>query len=161
MTTLEMEIAIMNHFNIRQNIIVPNILWSFFNHEADIIILSKSKYATEIEIKISKADLKKDKEKNHCHESEMIKYLWFAVPKKLTGFALTEIPEKAGLIEVRENKGSVYINKIREPQLNSNHRKWTDRERTKLAELGCMRILGLKTKINNFKKAEFNLFNNA
>jgi len=149
MKTIEMEIAIMKYFDIRQNIIVPNISWSFFNHEADILILSKSGYATEIEIKVSKADLKKDKEKLHKHESDMIKYLWFAVPEKLKDFALTEIPERAGLISVYRANDRYWIDRIRGPQLNKSHRKWTNSEKYRLAQLGCMRILGLKEKLLN------------
>ena len=55
MKTIEMEVALMKHFGIRQNIIVPNVSWSFLNYEADLVVLTKSNYATEIEIKISKA----------------------------------------------------------------------------------------------------------
>lgn len=154
MKTIEMEIALMDHFNIRQNIIVPNLSWSFLNHEADIVSLSKSGYATEIEIKVSKADLKKDKEKNHCHESDMIKYLFFAVPSELKEFALTEIPERAGLLEIIQygEASRKYVKQIRPPALNKNHRKWTPNERARLAELGCMRILGLKKKVNDLTK---------
>ena len=61
-TTLEMETLLMNHFNYLQNIIVPNVSNGIFHkehgwlHECDLLVLSKANYATEIEIKISKAD---------------------------------------------------------------------------------------------------------
>ena len=144
-----MEIALMSHIGVRQNIIVPNVSWAFLNYEADLVSLTQSGYATEIEIKISKADLKKDKEKRHNHDSDYFKYLYFAVPKKLTEFALTEIPKKAGLYEVYEKaSGNGYwVKQIKPPVLNINHRQWSHDERLKLAEIGCMRILGLKRKI--------------
>ena len=149
MKTLEMEIALMSHFGIRRNIIVPNVFWGMLPYEADLVILTKSNYATEIEIKISKADLKKDKEKRHNHDSDMFKYLYFAVPKELTEFALTEIPGKAGLLEVIDRgKGyNKFVRQVKPPVLNKNHMQWKNHERVKLAELGCMRILGLKMKI--------------
>ena len=157
MKTIEMEIALMSYFGIRQNIIVPNISWSFlYNHEADLIVLTGSSYATEIEIKVSKADLKKDKEKKHCHESDMIKYLDFAVPVKLKEFALTEIPKHAGLItvELYENYNCYTVNyagyrveRIRPAMKNKHCKAWSCGERQRLSELGCMRILGLKKKV--------------
>lgn len=69
-STLQCEVAIMKHFGIRANLIVPNVSWEIYSlpfrtlHECDILILSNSGYATEVEIKISKADLLKDREKN-------------------------------------------------------------------------------------------------
>lgn len=53
MTTLEMEIALMEYFGVRQNLVVPNAWWGLqgLNHECDLVRLSKNGYATEIEIK--------------------------------------------------------------------------------------------------------------
>ena len=73
-TTHKIEVALANHFNYRLNLIVPNISWgAFIWHECDLFIVSKAGYCTEIEIKISKSDLKKDFEKKHNHESDKIK----------------------------------------------------------------------------------------
>ena len=136
MKTLEMEIAIMSHLGVRQNIIVPNVSWAFINYEADLVSLTQSGYATEIEIKVSKADLKKDKEKKHNHDSKLFKYLYFAVPKELTEFALSEIPEKAGLYEVYERASGdgYWVKQIKPPLLNKSHVKWNIDQRIKLAE---------------------------
>lgn len=156
MKTTEMETALMSHYGVRQNIIVPNVSWAFLHYEADLVILTGSNYATEIEIKVTKADLKKDKEKRHNHDSELFKYLYFAVPNKLTEFALTEIPEKAGLLEVID-RGEGYqrfVRQVKPAVLNNQHRQWKNHERSKLAEIGCMRILGLKEKINRYKISE-------
>lgn len=63
-TTLDMEIVLMEYFGVNRNIIVPNVSWGLNLHECDLLIFSKSGYATEVEIKISKQDLLKDKNKN-------------------------------------------------------------------------------------------------
>ena len=75
MTAKEMELHISRYFDLRQNIIVPNISWGMGLHECDLLILSRAGYATEIEIKISAADLRKDSKKKHEHLSNKIKYL--------------------------------------------------------------------------------------
>ena len=45
---------------VRTNIIVPNLSWGFFNHEADLISVDKNGYLTEVEIKRSFEDFKAD-----------------------------------------------------------------------------------------------------
>ena len=64
-TTLEMEIAVMRWLGIRQNLVVPNVSWGLLNYEADVVSLTPSGYATEVEIKVSKADLLADFKKGH------------------------------------------------------------------------------------------------
>ena len=146
----------MQHLNNRQNLIVPNVYWGILglNYECDLVRLTKNNYATEIEIKVSKADLKKDRDKWHNHGSSLFKYLYFAVPSELADFALTEIPERAGLFSVEERKANYYekppvytVTEVRKPKQSTRFRKWTSDERNKLASLGAMRILGLKKKL--------------
>jgi len=160
-TTLEIEVAIMGYFGVRQNLIVPNASWGAASglHECDLISLSVAGYATEIEIKVSVSDLKKDKEKRHGHQHNHIRYLFFAVPLKMKDKALAEIPERAGLYTVEKKwyqnllcpKGKwvyyVRIEKGCEP--NKSAVKWTEAERFNLARLGTMRIHGLKKKLMN------------
>lgn len=160
MKTIEIEIAIMQYFDTRQNLIVPNISWGIANlHECDILSLSKAGYATEVEIKVSKSDLLKDKEKEHNHRHNHIAQLFFAVPKNLEDIALNVIPERAGLFVVEKYRYRVlgfddvykFDTKIimaRQCERNKNAVKWSEQERYQLARLGTMRILGLKKKIN-------------
>ncbi len=144
-TTIEIELALSKHFDIRRNTIVPNISWGLGLHECDILMLSKSGYATEIEIKVSRSDLKKDKEKRHNHSSSKIKNFWFAIPEKLgVEFALSHIPERAGLIVVTTH-GQCMFHK--EPIVNKSARKFNEQEVLKMAQLGAMRIWGLKSKV--------------
>ena len=157
--TLDIEIALMAHLNIRQNLIVPNISWGMNLHECDLLSLSAAGYATEIEIKVSKYDLLKDCEKRHNHESNLIKRFYFAVPEHLTDIALTTIPERAGLYIV---KWAIYggggweqwrrkVELVKKCEDKKHAVKWDDKKRYELARLGAIRILGLKRKIRKLQ----------
>jgi len=168
MTTLEMEIALAAHFNARQNLIVPGIHWGFFIHEMDLLVLTKAGYAYEVEIKVSKADLIKDKEKRHGHRDTQgrIKYLYFAIPVKLQPF-IEHIPERAGIITVNKSMGrfgrygrdgyetyetEIYpCNILRQPETLSKY-KFSDKERYDVARLGTMRIWPMKEKLLKLTK---------
>ncbi len=148
MKTMSMEIALASYFGIRQNLIVPNVSWGMDSHECDLFVLTPAGYGWEIEIKVSKSDLFKDKEKRHGHHSYKIKYLYFAIPDYLEEH-INEIPERAGVLVVRPNKNydaGYWCYKVRRPQRNGNY-KYTDSERMQLARLGALRIWGLKRKL--------------
>lgn len=168
MNTLQMEIAMMKHIGVRQNCVVPNVSWGIAGlHECDLLSLSLSGYATEIEIKISKADLIKDKKKSHGHEHNHIKYLMFAVPEKLEEIAMEHIPERAGLYIVSQyhinydlypearntpyNRIKYRVKIARGCTANKTAHKWSDKERLDLFRLGTMRILGLKESVAKLK----------
>lgn len=70
-------------FYIRRNIVVPNVDWGFLNHEADLLVLSKSGYLTEIEIKRTWADFKADFEKKHDHYDKKLSHFYYAVPESI------------------------------------------------------------------------------
>ena len=53
------------------------------NHECDILTVSPSYWATEVEIKISLSDLKADFKKKHNHLSNAIKYFYYCIPEHL------------------------------------------------------------------------------
>jgi hypothetical protein len=152
MKTIEMEIALMHELNIRQNLIVPNVSWGMNGmHECDLLVLSPGGYATEVEIKVSKADLLSDFKKKHGHDHYLLSYLYFAVPEKLKETALNVIPSRAGLYIVRDSYmyssrkyRAVYL--VRKAQ-RVNGAKWDGELRLKLARLGALRILGLKSKV--------------
>jgi len=158
LTTQEMEVAIMEYVGIRRNLVVPNVSWGMLDYEADIVIVTKHGYATEVEIKISKSDLRADFKKRIQHDSNLFKYLYYAVPEDMKDFALEIIPQRAGLFTVRRNRITHYdsreivVREIRKPQENKDCVQWGDKERLKLAELGCMRLLGLKRKLLGEKK---------
>jgi hypothetical protein len=151
MKTQEIETILLRYFNFRANLIVPNVSWGMHFkrygtlHECDLLILRKSGLATEIEIKISLSDLKKDKEKMHDHNHMAISKLFFAVPEKLKEAAMEHKTEGAGLISIGYD-GRVTI--VEQPKARKDAIKWDIDQRLKLASLGSMRICGLKEKIN-------------
>ncbi len=151
-TVLDMEIALAKYFGWRNKLIVPNISWGMELHECDLLVLSKNGFATEIEIKINRADLIRDQEKTHGHISHKIKYLYFAVPENLLDLN-SFLPERAGLIKVfrYKNNGGIYCETIRKAKPNGNY-KFSDSEKYKMARLGAMRIWGLKRKMKQYYK---------
>lgn len=141
-----MEIAMMQFFDVRQNIIVPNVSWGVANlHECDLLVLSDSNYAAEIEIKISKSDLLNDKLKTHGHIHNHIARFFFAVPEELKDVALDVIPDRAGLYILKSIQHRPKL--IKKCKRNPEAVRWSADERLKLAHLGTMRILNLKRKL--------------
>lgn len=146
-----MEIAVGNFMNWRTNLIVPNVSWGMFQHECDLIRISRLGYCTEIEIKVSKSDLIKDKQKYHGHCDKKINYLYFAIPDYLIDH-IEHIPERAGIIIVTQKvvmlrgKYSHKCKVLRSPK-KWNDYKFSDGEIKKLLELMAMRIWNLKTKL--------------
>jgi len=151
MNAKEVELAVVNYFNARQNLIVPNVSWGFSGlyYEADLVILRKSGYAVEVEIKISRADLIKDKNKKHTHDFNKFKELYFAIPQKLLK-DIEHIPEKAGILVCEkieyENK-FYYRAKLHRRASTSKAEPLQFKDRYGLARLGTMRIWKLKRKI--------------
>ena len=166
MKTIEIEYACARYFGWREHIIVPNISWGMGLHECDLLVMTKSGCAYEVEIKVSLSDLKKDLKKSHGHGlkwpqyyadkfpdvqmneifQDKIKYLYFAIPEALekhVGF----IPEKAGILLVGEG---LFVRLLRKPQDKSKYR-FTDVEIHNIARLGTMRIWTLK---NQLRKKE-------
>jgi len=150
-TSAEIEIAIARFFDVRKNIIVPNVSHGMFGYELDLCIVSiTGRYATEVEIKISKADLKADSKKRHNHDrnGNYIKNLYFVMPDKMVGCE-DLVPEGAGILFVNK-KGGVWV--ARDPKSNKSAKKWDDQKLYKLARLGMFRVWNLKEKILKLKK---------
>lgn len=152
-TAQDLEIAIARHFNPRQNLIVPNVSWGLGLHECDVLICTGKGYLTEVEIKISKSDLKKDSEKCHGHvdRENRIKKLYFAFPEKLLDCAEL-VPERAGILVYKYYKNRYgYVDQIKPARQNMKARPLTDTERYEMARLGALRIWGLKKKIQELQ----------
>lgn len=157
-TTLEMEVVLSEYLNFRKNIVVPNVSWGMFSHECDLIRLTPAGYCSEIEIKISLADLKKDAQKRHKHidgggyRENKIKYLYFAIPEYLEKH-IDLIPDRAGVLIVKEIKKDWWpapelrVYETRKPEIQSNY-KFTEKQRFRLLELMALRIWGLKKKLS-------------
>jgi len=136
---IEYRIAKNSKFDFVKNDVLINISWGFLHHEADMLIVSKTGYITEIEIKRSYADLKNDFTKKHDHSSSLITRFYYAVPEKLvdkTKALLVEHNRIAGIISYSEKKKITVV--VEAPNLKK--RKITSEERLKLLRLGNMRV---------------------
>lgn len=94
--------------NIRTDIVIPNLSWGLLNHEADLAIIGKSGYLTEIEIKRSYQDLKKDFEKRVFHKDDKVSKFYFCLP--------ASIKEKANQLFLEQDE-----------QLSNLYWGWKDR----------------------------------
>ena len=153
LTAQDIELALSNDFNYRQNIIVPNVHWGMgMLYEADMVVLRPSGYAIEIEIKISAADIRADLKKRHRHDSNLFRELWFAVPTKLADHL--DIPARAGIIAVDWHPfGHRYWGtRSRGAKTNRLAEKWSDKKKMDLMRLGCMRTWTLKTHLAKVRR---------
>lgn len=163
-TTFEIESAVAIYFGFRENIIVPNISWGAHLHECDLLIIRKSGHGIEVEIKISKSDLKNDfkKEHNHIDRYNRIREFYYAIPEYMED-CIPLIPERAGIISVSKNiiAGTVYTQcrTIRKSKINTTASKFCDNEILKIAHLGTMRLwssrakyIALKKQVTGFQK---------
>lgn len=138
MKTEEMEMALYRKLFANEKIICPNISWGLgLNHECDLFIVDKNNFVTEIEIKISKSDLKKDGSKGHKHASNKIKYLYFAIPKEMDRQDCLElIPDHAGIYVVgKRDSGASITDKKRAAKPNPNAKQLEPKDVRKLSYL--------------------------
>lgn len=155
LNSCDIEIAIARHFNPRINLIVPNVFWGLgFSYELDLIILTQSEYASEVEIKTTISDLKAERLKRKtAHCSNKIRRLYFAVPETMSLQALDLIPEKAGLFSVGKN---FKVTLIKAPKINMLAHKLSEKEIKKLHKLAAMRIWNLKEALLKSKQRNYN-----
>jgi hypothetical protein len=122
MTERDIQIALYRHYYQQSKIFIPNS--NAFGWEADMLMIMPSLRVHEFEIKISRADFKKDAEKyKHQHINDKLNgvenrshnywttiqvntitpanHFWYAVPEGLV--KLEELPRYAGLIFVRQS----------------------------------------------------------
>lgn len=158
LTASKIEIALANFFDFRRNIIVPNVSWGLLTHECDLLVITKSGYASEVEIKVSKSDLKRDLLKSHGHYSNLIKRLFFAIPEGLVKFQ-EFIPERAGIIQViRGNLGYGYGCKIlKRAKINKYAKPLSTNEIIQLGRLASIRMWCLKKTLSNENNKDSNI----
>lgn len=152
---------------------VPNIREGLNIHECDMLILNKNDYAVEVEIKISKADIKKDLQKGHGHHSKKIRRLFFAIPEKLNTEEIHKlIPERAGIFVITDpvkiyndvlhngkpKKVSFIIppkcHMVRTAKINKSARQFTDYERGEMGRLGMLRYWNIRHNFSKFPIVE-------
>ena len=165
----DIEVAVAKYFKPQIHLIVTNIRDGLFIHECDVLVLNGSNYAVEVEIKISKADIKKDLKKRHGHNSNKIRRLFFAIPEHLyTDNIIALIPERAGIFVVTDPEYVYYkeqgmehlIQHIIMPQcklkrnakINKSARPFTLSERANMGRLGVMRYWNIRNQLNSQNK---------
>jgi len=119
--------------------VIPNVSWSWFNWEADLITITKARYVHEYEIKISHSDFKADFHKRKHYRFKNIRqtdnnartpnYFWFVAPIKAIPIC---IPEYAGLIEVGGGRYGIELEIIKKPRRL---------HRSKLSEKGVKQVM--------------------
>lgn len=165
----EIEVALSrcDKFNFVRNIIAFNVkgLGESLNiqHECDMLVLSKSGYLTEIEIKRSWSDFLADFKKEHKHDGRgLIKYFFYCVPECLLEKVYEKLEELnisyTGIVTYDENLvikhhgvriksrdgGYSYHFKEQHP-----YRKLFLEEQLQVARFGAMRVINLKEKFIN------------
>lgn len=153
----EIEVALAEYprFNYLDNVIAYNVKgWSRFlalNHECDMLVMSKSGYLTEIEIKRSWKDFLADFKKRHIHIDKcqgLLYRFYYCVPDVLYLKCKEYIDEHnityAGIITYSED---LEIN-IRDGAKESiGGRKLFIEEKYELARLAALRITSIKRKL--------------
>jgi len=143
------EVAVSKLIGYRSHIIVPNVSWGWgLNHEADLIVVDKNQKVTEIEIKVSLSDLKRDFQKPNQHRSKKIGRLVYAIPESILEKALPLIPKEHGIIIVRKNTIETWFSYRAIWQRRCRYRKdyagISNAEVHDLMRLATMRIWSLK-----------------
>ncbi|WP_338980631.1 MmcB family DNA repair protein [Fusobacterium nucleatum] len=165
MNTPEIEKLIYLYFEKSSLVIVPKVsgnnwwldteadpmIWkNIVNHECDMLIVTKNRYLTEVEIKISLSDLKADFKKEHQHKDENIKNFYYAFPEEMKDKAIELIPEEAGiLIAVKKHLNSGYeyrdIKCYRKPKINKEAKPINDIVLSRIYRLGYLRYWNYRT----------------
>ncbi len=164
-TSADIEIAVANYYGIRNHVILYNASWGLgFMYELDMLVFSKSRYATEIEIKVSKSDILKDLTKRFQHSDSRIKHVFFAVPESLVEFCKEKINPDFGVLSVKELErypGTFKITQVRGAKQNSRAEPWPDKTYIKALELANLRLhrakrdlLAAKRELKSLKSIE-------
>jgi len=104
------------HWNPRKHLLVPNVSWGLLNWEADLLVMFDSLWCEEVEVKITRADFRRDfDEKRRKHAvlmerqaaigcEQLVRRYWIAFPRDLAVSLLDEVPSYAGVIAVSERQ---------------------------------------------------------
>lgn len=154
-TALDLENALATYFDYRRVVMVPNVSWGWsLPYEADLVVVRQSRWAEEIEIKVTASDIRADTKKRRHHDSPRFRRLWFCVPENLVGHP--DIPKRAGVLVYgrqphyyrdRPTEVSWWQTTIsvgRPAAINPDARQLEDREYMKLLQLGVLRVWSLK-----------------
>jgi hypothetical protein len=157
-TAAEIELALATLFDSRRNFLIPNVSNGFrhINYEIDVMVVTQSLYAYDIEIKVSAADLKRDLSKhkwNYCRDQHYFRKSYFAMPETMTGYQ-DLVPAHAGIILVSYNDRAYWFEArvIREPVTDTLAKKVTEAELTQLGRLAMLRMWDLKRNVRSLSR---------
>ena len=167
LTVPQIQLALHNSglWNKRSDIMVPNLSWGFLPYEADFVVMTKSGYLTEVEIKRSWEDFKADFNKDHRHDDERIYHFFYCVPitifdkvkefltnklmEELDDYSKDLLTKNPDLLGVHSQLPAVLTydenGKIRRPKFGFSGarrhqaRKLFLEEQLQIARLGCLR----------------------
>ena len=146
LTVKDIQGLLAEYFGIRNNIIVPNVSWGMLDYEADLLVMNKTGYVTEIEIKRSWTDFLADFKKDECaHKSEIIYQFWYCVPEGLYADCIEKLkevyPDKLDRPNVisYSDSGVLNFHGKTASYCRGKHRKLFLEEQLKLARLGTLR----------------------
>ena len=162
LTVKDIQASLASYFGIRNNIIVPNVSWGMLDYEADLLIMNKTGYVTEVEIKRSWSDFLADfKKDENAHKSEIIYQFWYCVPDEIYNKCKEKLKEvypdsldRPNIISYSEN-GTLDFHGKGASYCRGKHRKLYLEEQLKLARLGTLRYWSSEFKrITSNKKEE-------
>lgn len=132
-------------WNKRSDIMIPNLSWGLLPYEADFVVISKSGYLTEVEIKRSWSDFLADFKKKHKHDAEQVYYFYYCVPEKITEQVVEYLRQKELPLAVLSYNDSGVVKSIGYgySSLNGKHRKLFIEEQLTIARLGQLRFWNL------------------
>ena len=161
-TLYEIEVALAksDQFNYVKNIVAFNVNGIGSNllirHECDMLVLSKSGYLTEIEIKRSWSDFIADFSKKHSHENMgIIRCFYYCVPECIVDKVYEKLKSVdmsySGIITYDENlkikvKGALIDDSYVVRQINPSRKLFLE-EQLQVARCGAMRSVLLKEKL--------------
>ena len=137
---------------VRKNLCVPNVSWGMnIDYEADLLIITKSGYCTEYEIKRSYSDFLADMKKDKCaHKALWVYKFFYVIPLGIKDKVLKYFEDKGeeppAIICYSEDKrlsccgGFPYV---------KGGRKMFLEEILKVARLGTLRYWNLRNKGGN------------
>jgi len=140
-------------FHFRRCVAVPNVSWGLLPWEADLLVLNSSGYLYEVEIKVSIADLKRDRAKGKWRRvsrapTDLLRAMWFAMPAEVWAHkdAAEVVPEHAGVIVVDPFAPLKFERSrvVREAKPNRSAQKVSAADKFQLARLGVMRFWSQK-----------------
>lgn len=146
LNTKELEVLVADFFGVRTHLIIPNVSWGFgLLYEADLVVVTRSRYVYEVELKVSKSDLKADaNKKKHNNPRKTFKRMYYAMPEEIYDPAL--VPDYAGVLLAYMHRKRWYIKLERKPD-NLSVEPITDKQYLKLLELMAMRVWSIKKKL--------------